>query len=285
MISLRTEQSLPFWPIVFKSGLMAIIATIATIGLGYFLLPIFGARLDGLALLMCIICPMLIAWPASAFQFIQNEKLRQANQQITEIYGQLEVAHIELAEAHKRMTDKASRDSLTGVLNREGFFNRVKELRRTGKTGALLVIDIDHFKSINDRFGHLAGDDVLRTICNTIDNALQPDLLFGRIGGEEFAVFMPISSEYLGAALAETIRAEIANLVIANDMNADIRLTVSIGGALDEPTLSMTDFFKKADKYLYQAKRLGRNQVVMNNEPIPNTARPDSSPAQARQSS
>lgn len=243
---------------------MAALSVAMTLIIGFTVLPLFGGSMDGLALLMCIFCPLVIAWPASAWQFLQNERLRTAHAEIAEMHAQLEIMHRELAEAHDALAEKARRDSMTGTLNRESFFAMMERMRRTeANHGALLVIDVDHFKSINDRFGHMAGDDVLRSISDAIGSALRDGDLLGRIGGEEFAAFLPESCAHEAHRIAEHVRATVAALSIEVESGDTISLTVSIGGALDQPDFNLADLFRAADARLYQAKRHGRDRVIL----------------------
>ena len=159
----------------------------------------------------------------------------------------------------------ATRDELTGVPNRRQFLvqaNREFARCRRYETGAaFLMIDVDHFKRINDLHGHLAGDLMLREIGRAIDGSLrEPDLL-GRFGGEEFTVFLP-HTDALGAIdVAERIRDRVANLML-EWRGEQIRTTVSIGAVVLEPAHdTLADLIAEADLALYAAKGAGRNCV------------------------
>jgi diguanylate cyclase len=173
----------------------------------------------------------------------------------------------ELAIANHRLREVASTDGLTGCLNR-GAFTRVidkfLELRGAGKppAGALLVIDADHFKSINDRFGHHCGDEALKLIAAAIRASLRKDDCLGRLGGEEFGVFLPDADLAQASLVAERIR-KMVNAVdfIANGEPCD--LSVSVGGAAFARRISFGDLFRIADERLYAAKNTGRDRVEM----------------------
>ena len=128
--------------------------------------PALGGSVDGNAWLMLTICPLTIAWPASAFTFWQSERLKNAHRDLAR-------AHAQLAAAHRRLEEKASRDNMTGMLNRESFFAALDGSRRKTDRGALLIIDADHFKKINDNFGHLTGDTALLEIAAAISRAIR----------------------------------------------------------------------------------------------------------------
>lgn len=172
----------------------------------------------------------------------------------------------ELAIAHEQLQVYASTDSLTSVLNRgafvtlvDAYLNEVKSSERETK-GALLIVDADNFKGVNDRFGHDRGDEALRLIAGAIKSGLRSVDLVGRIGGEEFAVFLPGSSPISAEAVAERIRLNVARTVFP-PMTPDEHLSVSIGGAAFDRTLPYSELFRIADQQLYRSKQNGRNRV------------------------
>ncbi len=172
---------------------------------------------------------------------------------------------------HQRLAVLAVTDSLTGMLNRHGFTSAVEQaLRSTTEAqpqrGALLVVDADNFKQINDRFGHASGDSALRLLGQTMQRILRPEDRLGRIGGEEFAVYLP----GLSALAAETVAERIRHAVAAADFVPDQArepLTVSIGGAAFEHPTSFSELFRLADRQLYRAKSEGKDRVVFATAP------------------
>ena len=162
--------------------------------------------------------------------------------------------------AHKTA---ASMDPLTGMLNRRGFAeatSRVIEREaNAGRPATVLIFDIDHFKSINDRFGHPAGDEVLRLFATIVLNTLRITDLSGRIGGEEFAAFLPCPLEE-GVIAAERVREafESSGIVVED---GPVDTTVSIGVAGGPAGTELEVLLAAADAALYQAKRNGRNRV------------------------
>jgi diguanylate cyclase len=172
----------------------------------------------------------------------------------------------ELAITHAELVMIASRDSLTTCLNRGTFVTGVGTYLTQGagsedrSTGALLVIDADNFKSINDRFGHSVGDRALRHIAKSIKAVLQPRDFVGRVGGEEFAVFLPHADLNRAEAVAELIRKRVNSLELSF-AGSKGSLSVSVGGTAFVGPVSFDEIFNTADKYLYDAKRRGRNCV------------------------
>jgi diguanylate cyclase (GGDEF)-like protein len=162
--------------------------------------------------------------------------------------------------AHKTA---ASTDPLTGMFNRRGFAEacaRLIEREATaGRPVTVLIFDIDHFKGINDRFGHAAGDEILKLFATVVVNNLRITDLSGRIGGEEFAALLPCSLEE-GALAAERVREVFANSGIAVE-DGPVDTTVSIGVAGGPAGTELDVLLAAADTALYQAKRAGRNRV------------------------
>ncbi|MBN8962836.1 MAG: GGDEF domain-containing protein [Rhizobiales bacterium] len=162
--------------------------------------------------------------------------------------------------AHKTA---ASLDPLTGIFNRRGFAEATARMIEreadAGRPVTVMILDIDHFKSINDRFGHAAGDDVLCRFASVISNTLRITDLCGRIGGEEFAALLPCSMEEALLA-AERVREAFATsgIVIAE---TPVDTTVSIGVAGGPVGTELDVLLAAADTALYQAKRAGRNRV------------------------
>jgi len=155
-------------------------------------------------------------------------------------------------------------DPLTGMLNRKALENRVEELRQqalvTGAPVGMILLDIDHFKRVNDTIGHAVGDAVLRDVAYMIRKEMRAFELAYRIGGEEFLVLLPGARESQGARLADQIRRTIASYRFASEVS----ITVSCGVASSvagEP-LDFDAVFAGADAALYGAKRGGRNRVV-----------------------
>ncbi len=206
--------------IFLKSTLVAFSSLLASILLALIVVPALGGSVDGNAWLMLTICPLAIAWPASAFTFWQGERLKSAHRDLAR-------AHAQLAAAHRRLEEKASRDDMTGMLNRESFFAALDGSRRKADRGALLIIDADHFKKINDNFGHLTGDAALLEIAAAISRAIRVGDILGRIGGEEFGAFLVGASDKEAIRVAERIRREVELIRFQPADERTVPLTVS----------------------------------------------------------
>jgi diguanylate cyclase len=174
----------------------------------------------------------------------------------------------DLAIAHKRLTIYASTDSLTQVMNRAAFstlvdayLSQVRAAEEKAK-GAFLIIDADNFKAVNDRFGHDHGDEALVTIADSIKSMLRSPDLVGRLGGEEFGVFLPGATTEQAELVAERIR-QCVNDAMFMPAGAPHHLSVSVGGAVFDRELPYAELFRLADRQLYAAKRDGRNRVAI----------------------
>ena len=193
-----------------------------------------------------------------------NEKLEQMVQERT---LELEITLRELHDVNQKLTEQSTIDSLTGVKNRSAFDKRLiaesRISRRQETPIALLMLDIDRFKSINDQHGHLAGDQALRTIAQTLQqNLKRPTDFISRFGGEEFAIILPNTAAEGAIQVAESIREAIAAIRFEWEGKL-IPLSISIGVSVDIITHEQhgTELLEQADKALYQAKNGGRNQV------------------------
>lgn len=174
----------------------------------------------------------------------------------------------ELAIAHKRLTILASTDSLTQVMSRPAFSTLVdaylSEVHADGtrQNGALLLIDADNFKAVNDTFGHQRGDEALVSIASAIKMTVRAPDLVGRLGGEEFGVFLPGATPVQAELVAERIRRSVLDHPLVVD-DTFYKLSVSVGGAIFTGQLPFKELFRQADQQLYAAKSRGRNRVAM----------------------
>lgn len=177
----------------------------------------------------------------------------------------LVVADDKLKEYAAEMERLATLDFLTGVFNRRYFMEygdkEVTRAQRYMRELAVLMIDVDHFKAINDTYGHSAGDEVLKSVAGHCEDILRDHDVFGRIGGEEFGVVLPETSLDAAVIVAQRLRDEINNLKICYE-GQEIKVTCSIGVAEScEADKLIEDALKRADTAMYEAKEAGRDQV------------------------
>ncbi len=155
-------------------------------------------------------------------------------------------------------------DGLTGMQNRRYFDDALREyLEEFGKINkpiGLMVLDLDHFKGVNDTHGHDVGDEVLRSVANCLRDFTRYHDVVARLGGEEFAIVVPNMDEDHLWKFAERIRKAIAALTITSG-NVRLKVTTSVGLAIWDKRENPDEFYKRADKMLYRAKQLGRNRV------------------------
>jgi len=172
---------------------------------------------------------------------------------------------LELDTARQKAERQARTDVLTGLNNRRAFFESAEMIdaqsRRYHRTYVIVMIDIDHFKSINDTWGHEVGNIALKTVGRVISGMLRESDVIGRIGGEEFAIILPETPIKEGAALAERLREKIERTLIPSSKNK-INVTISIGiASLDDRTDSLKKVVGNSDAAMYLAKKAGRNRV------------------------
>ncbi|WP_457583761.1 GGDEF domain-containing protein [Ensifer canadensis] len=212
----------------------------------YYIAP-YGGEVMTTSMRLAFFIPLLLAIPLFAFIGIKLQQLACANDLLT------------LASRY---------DGLTACLNRGAFTSDVtaffaeQDLRPFPATSALMVLDADHFKRINDRHGHLAGDQALVAIATEMRLAVGNSDLIGRLGGEEFGVFVHHARAETIGAMAERIRLAVAERGQAIAPGAD-PVTVSVGVALFTYPAQYEDIFKIADDQLYLAKNTGRNRVCL----------------------
>lgn len=172
----------------------------------------------------------------------------------------------ELYQLKEQFKKQANTDPLTELYNRRFFVEQAeKEFNRTSrynKSLSLVSFDIDHFKNINDKFGHPAGDQVLIQLAKALMPVIRTEDILARIGGEEFSLLLPETDIDVANQVAERIRQTLAKLTIKGDWQGGITMTVSLGvTSLKTTDDSFEQLFKRADKALYNAKDNGRNQV------------------------
>ncbi|MBW4653433.1 MAG: sensor domain-containing diguanylate cyclase [Kaiparowitsia implicata GSE-PSE-MK54-09C] len=176
------------------------------------------------------------------------------------------VSHANITEQkalESKLAKMAATDGLTGLLNRRAFVEAagatMADLHITSRPAALLMFDVDHFKLINDTYGHQAGDQALQAIAATCRSVLRASDLVARIGGEEFACFMPDTDTVNAAMLAERLRQKVAALAIPPMAS---RVTISVGIAnMPASGVTLDNLLTSADRAMYLAKRDGRNRV------------------------
>jgi diguanylate cyclase (GGDEF)-like protein len=185
------------------------------------------------------------------------------------VQDELKRKNHELALINERLKELAVTDELTKLSNRSHFFERLdKEMKRChrhGLTMTLMLIDLDDFKDVNDTFGHIAGDEVLRDVASVLAGSVRDNDAVGRFGGEEFMAYLVHTSASGAMVPAERVRAAIEGRIFAFDKGT-YRTTASIGLAT-YPSAGAEEtrvgFMKRADAALYDAKRSGKNRIAV----------------------
>ncbi len=198
--------------------------------------------------------------------FDDMTNLEKKHSELKQTIGQLYKSQEQLLDKTLELEYLATRDPLTGCLNRRAFLEKFEtafsEATNQGTALACLMMDLDHFKSINDRYGHATGDKVLKYVAEMIRSNSRPGDLMGRYGGEEFCLALPDTDRKHATEFAEQLRREI-HVHAPADVKPAVRITASLGVAeLTQDIASSSDLINRADKALYLAKEAGRNRVI-----------------------
>ena len=167
------------------------------------------------------------------------------------------------------LCELSSRDPLTGLANRRQFelqlASEVDRVARAGEPALVLMIDIDHFKRVNDAHGHQAGDVVLKAVANALRDCIRPMDTVARFGGEEFSMILPNCPPSFGMMVAERIRTHVYSRVIGIAPGQNVSVSVSIGGAFAPQWVRSSSLLwvERADQHLYRAKSEGRNRACL----------------------
>ncbi|MCK7594730.1 sensor domain-containing diguanylate cyclase [Pseudomarimonas salicorniae] len=198
---------------------------------------------------------------------LEGEARGQLERRVRERTDDLDAALRRLETANRQLEDFSRRDGLTGCFNRRSFEHILRrwEQQRNGdgRDFSVLMIDIDEFKQVNDRYGHLVGDDCLRHVAQLLEGPVaDAGGQLCRYGGEEFVAVAPLSQPDQAQALAERLRARTADRTLISE-GRHIPVTISVGIALREQAASALDTVRRADEALYRAKALGRNRCEL----------------------
>lgn len=231
----RPKTSKDVWIFTFLSSFFSVAVTVVLVPLTFELKDLVPD------LIKCATIALLCSVPVS---FILSNEMRK-NENLNEVRRNL-----------------VNRDRLTDVATRDYFFDRMEAEPQS--YGVSLMIDIDHFKSVNDTYGHLVGDEVIRRVAAILRRAVRQEDIVCRFGGEEFIVFLAKYHSEQGVEAAERIRKTIEAEVI--DLNEkSISVTVSIGGSMKDRVTDINRAIKISDDALYQAKAAGRNKTIFAN--------------------
>lgn len=245
-----------------KASVVTLLSTGTSVLIAASLVPIFGGTYDGLGMWLSFVCPLVIAFPASTWQFHQSDRLSKARDELLSLHTELDLMHSNLMQAHAALTQKSRIDAMTGALTREAFLTELNAASVAGRQGTLLLADADHFKRINDSFGHQTGDEALMAIAGAIAATAGVKDFWGRIGGEEFAIFLDGAGAEEAEAAAEALRHRTEATDIRRDKGR-VPVTISIGGVGVDAHFNLRQAIADADRRLYRAKRMGRNRVVL----------------------
>jgi len=199
--------------------------------------------------------------------------IRKREEELRDSITRLRSTQDELKNNNARLAEMAMTDPLTCLYNRRYFFDHLEKecahMNRRTKSIALIILDIDHFKSVNDQYGHQMGDMVLNELSRVVEKALRSGEILARIGGEEFGVLLPDADQNDAAHVAVRICREVREHVFKDDEGQALKVTCSAGvTTINEPSFRTADtLYKQADIALYAAKEAGRNRIYLYDHP------------------
>lgn len=198
----------------------------------------------------------------------ETTRMMEQNRKLEEQLDQSSRAMDELKKDLEHIRREAMTDGLTGLSNRKSFDDQIRgfaiEAEKQGRAFTLLMIDIDHFKTFNDNFGHQVGDQVLRLVARTLVEGVKGRDISARYGGEEFAIILPDTNIDAGIMVGDNLRKSLANKEVVNRTTGEqlSKITMSVGVAQYYKGESIEELIERADAALYTAKHNGRNQVA-----------------------
>ncbi len=259
-IELRTP-----WKGTLLVGTLSLIISAAMMWLFFGSIPLSG-------LLISVVCCATLAYPTCHGYFGALRRAEEANEALQAAHERLNSQMAEIQCLQATLQEQAICDPLTGLHNRryldEQLQNELARAARSDTEVSLLMIDIDHFKRVNDEFGHLAGDMVLRTLGHLLRASTRGSDLACRYGGEELILVLPSASQPVAYQRAEALRDEFARLVFVHESQPLGPITLSVGVAtFPADGCPPRELLQAADKALYEAKHAGRNRVVAHAQP------------------
>ncbi|WP_430009903.1 GGDEF domain-containing protein [Methylophaga lonarensis] len=257
-----------FAAFIFLCGVTHLLSLI-NIWHGYYYIEGISKLATGListltAVMVWRLVPAALAIPSNADFRSKNEALLKAQ---NELLAANQLLEQRVLERTRELEHQARTDALTGILNRGGLMERLKmEIDRASRYHqklSVLMVDLDHFKDVNDKFGHLTGDAVLIEMSNLLIKAARATDVLGRFGGEEYLLVLPETDAQSARQLAERIRRDVEQHRFVQDDGSYLSLTCSIGVTELCADQDKTSLLQVVDRMLYDAKESGRNTVVV----------------------
>lgn len=242
--------------LLLKSLLITLVAAITAVTGAYFSSAEFGPLVQQDAVKDAILISVVVALPISYYIQLQSLELSKANKA-------LQLANDRLEQDHKEAMERASLDAMTNVFNRMAFVREVETRSHSASQGVMLMLDADNFKKINDKYGHAAGDLALKRMSEVMKSSTREHDIIGRLGGEEFGIYLPEADLERGQQVAERIRQTVESVVLTTEEGISFGVTISAGASFTTDRIDVEKLMRLADACLYAAKDAGRNQVVL----------------------
>jgi diguanylate cyclase (GGDEF)-like protein len=252
-----------FRNIVLPAAVVAIGSLIVCFVISAAVVPLLGGRLEGAGLLMTLTLPVVIGFPASAFQFWQFERLRRVKEELATALLKLDDLNEELAETNDLLAADRTHDGMTRLLNFDGYTSAIlQSAQRTGN-GQLMLIKIDAFPNFIRDCGPIGEDIALVAVAGAIRQACRQGDLAARVGHDEFSIFMPRSTPMLAALAASSLSVSVSGMSFNALNGSSTLLTLSIGGVECPPGFDLGETLRTCAQKLSEALAQGGNCSVM----------------------
>ena len=245
--------------VVSKAAATAFISLAVSFAISYAVVPLLGGTLDGAGLVMTLVLPVVIAFPASAFQFLQYERQALLKRKLASTVGELETSNRLLRQANAELTLERSQDPMTRLLTDDAFRLVLANAATYPDIGQLVRLKIDGFEAFEAAFGVTAGEMAIFAVAAAIRQALRSDDFAGRIGPAEFVVFMPAATPILGSLMVNSVVAAASVASFATPGGPSAALTLSVGGIACAPGFDIQAALDRCGFQLQSAEASGGN--------------------------
>ncbi len=245
--------------VISRAALTALVSLVASFGISYLVVPFMGGRLEGAGLVMTLVLPVLIGFPASAVQFWQFEKTRQLKDSLCKALVQLDDVNAELVSANMELVRERAHDPATRVLTEDVFRERMQHQPDQPDIGQLVRLRVDGLAGLRKSHGSMAADAALFTAAAAVRSVLRPSDFAGRVGEYDLAIFMPGSTPILASLAVGSMSQAISAVQLPFDGNSPRPMTVSAGGVECAPGFVVEAAFAAAEAELDRAAAQGGN--------------------------
>ena len=216
--------------VISRAALTAILSLVASYSISYLVVPLMGGRLEGAGLIMTLVLPVVISFPASAVQFWQFERTRRLKDRLFDALNELDEVNANLASTNMELVRERSHDPATRLLTEDVFRERMLHQPEQADIGQLVMLRVDGLAALRKSQGGMAADTALFAVATAVRSALRPADFAGRLGEYDLAVFMPGSTPILASLAVNSISQAVAAVQLPFEEGAPRPMTLSVGG-------------------------------------------------------